>query len=179
MDSNVVPAFVVRHTPPELEATKYLFGFFGSTANSDILPEVSAGPILLNFRPEISTVSKPVFFSFVLVASTLAFFPLVSWALIPEVNRTAKDNSISFSDIFFLIDSISILNLFVGSKDKKCQRNPIIIRLNVFDNLAAYFIKNPAEWSKHPGYQNKHETALRGISSFKSIQPHRSGLYIT
>ncbi|MBK7867661.1 MAG: hypothetical protein IPJ75_12175 [Ignavibacteriales bacterium] len=48
----VVPAFVVFHICPLETATKYSLLFFGSTAKSEILPEVSAGPIFLHFRPE-------------------------------------------------------------------------------------------------------------------------------
>ena len=47
---HVVPAFSVFHTPPEPTATYQTFSFIGSIAISAILPDMKAGPILLNLN---------------------------------------------------------------------------------------------------------------------------------
>ena len=45
---HVVPAFSVFHAPPDATATYHMFSLFGSIAISDILPDINAGPMLLN-----------------------------------------------------------------------------------------------------------------------------------
>ena len=45
MGSNVVPLFVVLHSPPVAKPTKYLNGFVGSTAMSSTRPPCPIGPI--------------------------------------------------------------------------------------------------------------------------------------
>ena len=47
----VVPAFVVFQAPPDPTATYQVFSFFGSIAISAILPDMKAGPTLLNLKP--------------------------------------------------------------------------------------------------------------------------------
>jgi hypothetical protein len=49
---NVVPLLFVFHTFPEATATKYSEWLSGFTAKSAILPDVKAGPMLRNFKPE-------------------------------------------------------------------------------------------------------------------------------
>lgn len=47
-----MPAFTVFQTPPEATATKYFDRSAGSTAKAITRPEVTAGPIERNLRPE-------------------------------------------------------------------------------------------------------------------------------
>ena len=49
---HVVPALVVFQTPPEPTATYQVFSLVGSIAMSAILPDIKAGPTLLNLKPE-------------------------------------------------------------------------------------------------------------------------------
>src|SRR5580704_1516776 len=48
--SQVVPLFVVFHTPPEAVPTYTIFGLLSTTAKSSILPPITAGPISRNSR---------------------------------------------------------------------------------------------------------------------------------
>src|SRR5215831_15618884 len=50
-DVHVFPLLMVRHTPPEAEATKYFAALLGSTAKPITRPEVKAGPTERNLRP--------------------------------------------------------------------------------------------------------------------------------
>jgi hypothetical protein len=57
--SQVVPALVVRHTPPEATVTKRREVSVGSTAMSETRPDEIAGPISRNSRPDrVSSVSQ-------------------------------------------------------------------------------------------------------------------------
>ena len=47
---HVVPEFSVFQTPPDPTATYHTFSFFGSMAISAILPDINAGPMLLNLN---------------------------------------------------------------------------------------------------------------------------------
>src|SRR5260221_10576441 len=49
--ANVVPRFVVFHSPPKAVATYHVLGDFGSIAMSCTLPVEIAGPMLRNSRP--------------------------------------------------------------------------------------------------------------------------------
>ena len=51
MGVNVVPAFVVFHTPPEAVARYHTRVSLGSTARSTMRPEIMAGPIGRSSRP--------------------------------------------------------------------------------------------------------------------------------
>src|SRR5829696_7064838 len=51
MGVQVVPALVVFQTPPDATATYQVAGRVGSTAMSEIRPEVSAGPMGRSSRP--------------------------------------------------------------------------------------------------------------------------------
>ena len=48
----MVPELEVFHTPPEPTATYHSFSFDGLIAISAILPDLNAGPTLLNLSPE-------------------------------------------------------------------------------------------------------------------------------
>src|SRR5258708_4860922 len=48
--SQVVPLFVVFHTPPEAVPTYTMFGLLSTTAKSSIRPPIVAGPISRNSR---------------------------------------------------------------------------------------------------------------------------------
>src|SRR5215831_13864296 len=52
-----VPAFVVFHTPPYADATYQTLLSRGSTARSTMRPELTAGPIERNERPEYVSLS--------------------------------------------------------------------------------------------------------------------------
>src|SRR5258708_33496415 len=62
MGVNVVPAFVVFHTPPDAVARYHTRGSLGSTARSTMRPEIMAGPIGRSSRP--AKVFSPYFDSF-------------------------------------------------------------------------------------------------------------------
>src|SRR5215831_5209152 len=47
----VLPLLMVRHTPPEADATKYFAALLGSTAKPITRPEVNAGPRERNRNP--------------------------------------------------------------------------------------------------------------------------------
>src|SRR5262245_4547663 len=49
---HVVPAFSVRHTPPEATATNQRFLLVGSTARSAMRPLVTAGPMPRSVSPD-------------------------------------------------------------------------------------------------------------------------------
>src|SRR5216683_6307362 len=48
--SQVVPLFVVFHTPPEAAPTYTMFGLLSTTAKSSMRPPITAGPISRNSR---------------------------------------------------------------------------------------------------------------------------------
>src|SRR5438105_15850813 len=48
--SQVVPLFVVFHTPPEAVPTYTMFGLLSTTAKSSMRPPITAGPISRNSR---------------------------------------------------------------------------------------------------------------------------------
>src|SRR5437588_3237132 len=48
--SQVVPLFVVFHTPPEAVPTYTMFGLLSTTAKSSMRPPIVAGPISRNSR---------------------------------------------------------------------------------------------------------------------------------
>ena len=95
-----VPALVVFQTPPEAEATYQVFGCFGSTATSEMRPEVRAGPMLRSASPaKVPALIGPFFLSFPLSSfvsdavflslSTLpAFSAGAAWA--PPASRRAS-----------------------------------------------------------------------------------------
>src|SRR5258708_5774202 len=62
MGVNVVPAFVVFHTPPDAVAKYQTRVSLGSTARSTMRPEIMAGPIGRSSRP--AKVFSPYFDSF-------------------------------------------------------------------------------------------------------------------
>ena len=84
----VVPAFVVFHTPPEPTATYQVFSFSRSMAMSAILPDINAGPILLNLKP-------------LRAALTDTFSSFLSWAL-ALLKEKIKENKTANSARFFM-----------------------------------------------------------------------------
>ena len=86
MGLNVVPAFVVFHTPPEAVARYHTRLSLGSTARSTMRPEIMAGPIWRSSRP--AKVFSPYFdspFDSLDFASALAAFVSVLAAFLSEL----------------------------------------------------------------------------------------------
>ena len=84
----VVPAFSVFQTPPEPTATYHTFSLVSSIAISAILPDINAGPTLLNlklFKAEAIGFSS-FFFSFFFCAIP----SIVEKSIAQETNNSFK-----------------------------------------------------------------------------------------
>ena len=76
--SQVVPLFVVFHTPPEATPTYTMFGLLSTTAKSSMRPPMTAGPIsrnssALNFSIEAESALVAGFASSAELVFALAF----------------------------------------------------------------------------------------------------------
>ena len=99
----VVPEFVVFQSPPDPTATYHTFSLLWSMAISAILPDMNAGPILLNLKP-----SK---------AFSITLFSLLSWAIMC-IEKT-KDKRITNSlFVRFIIILFIVLSQLIYKKYK-------------------------------------------------------------
>src|SRR6266571_3580740 len=116
--SQVVPAFVVFHTPPEAMPTKTILGSLSTTAKSSTRPPMMAGPNSRNCRPFSASTALPGSLPDLLCA-------LRRTKPAAKLSRTANDTTdrtriMRLINLSPLRNSQTLFSLRVGGISKDC-----------------------------------------------------------